>query len=1710
MIIGTVISPIAPLTALAAHVEDDPWHRGTAAGAEQTASALLAVSTASGKTETAPSGISSEWNFSDDETELYHTIRFPFDPPPISFRVYYKKPGESAFTRVAEFTLLPTSCDTQATVSSWTLHKRCNDSRWEINSPHLAPSSYTDGEYRFYLSSINGSGKEHPSQEFSLTYPTTPPSEQVSQTSAASLQSQLDAAKAKVNELVEKLQKSATTPSTPTLAPAPSPSSAVSTPAPTPTSVVREVPTITRNLSRGASGEDVKKLQKFLAQDKSVYPEGLATGFYGALTEAAVKRFQEKHGVEAAGSIGPKTRAKLSELATGQPGAQAVGRSERPMPLSAVAIGKTAIRGASGEHVKKVQEFLGMFPEIYPNGQATGYFGEQTEKAVKKFQEKVGLAQTGEVDDKTKDTLDRLLVAGEKKQPPKITDVTPSSGSAGITVTLSGRGFTDEDNAIMMRGKIVATALKAYDNNSQIDFVLTSDAPCAPGSKKPCPIKVVNANGISNAKPFKLESFVYTPPGLDTNTPPEPEPAPLPEPEPIPPPLSDTGAPTRSDGSPSGELAHGTKSATLSLTTDENATCKYASVSGTSYSSMTLTFSTTGSTTHSTSVSGLTDGTSYNYYARCSDSAGNVNADDYAISFSVATPPKPVITMLSPTKGVVSTAVTITGSGFTTTGNTVSFAGTDAATNLPSTDGKTLTFSVPTGTTCTIGSTCAVAVRNVNGTSNESAFLLTQNIAPVQVVFPNGNENLVQGVDFTLSWTGGTDRVDIVLVEEGATQGADPGAFIVGWIAHAQSPNSTVNWNVKTVCSDDGSVCTDVTPGKYKLMALSEDELGALMIWDDATESPGNWDLSNSAFTISPSATLTVVVPNGGEIGSQNSAFIICWATIDLKSQAVNIQLLKNGALYRTITSYRQASPNGAFITNWLIPGDVPEGADYQIKISDAAVPQVSDMSDKPFSITAATSAIRVNQPNGSPYNWSEIWYSGFDGPVSWYSTNILSKTVHINLWKGGFFYRSLARDVPQAYYWNAGTSYTTGWFYTQVKIPADVPAGKDYKVEIVDAANPSIRDFSDYDFAVVQYPSYLTIKGKFTDYLNKTPIANTQISTWDGSYSWYQDSSRASGDFALIATTSDLLLSRGHSFWVYPSRYDYKYWRIQSNSLGLYAYVQVFPFIGKSLVIPLTSGDIDLGELSFWPFVDWGSLVSDIPTRSSINYRSAETGQSTSNYWYYSSFSNSQYLWKAIPQALDVWARIEDKPGNAYYSPMLALPQSPAVPSQTLAFFNRVAAWEPYTISAYAWYYPQLLKIGTPLTYGNAYAYGGVAPYTWSVLSGSLPPGVTLSSSGAISGAATEAGVFDSILLVQDANKVHGVTSRLRFDVRTETGVQVPTIKVTYPQARQEMYPGGTYYIQWDSFGITSKTIVLDLYKGGSFIKKIAGFAQGTEGGSFTYYWKIPTDLAGGTDYSVRVSDSNNTATYGESDLFVIPARTTSFYWSTWKGTYLPYVWFTYATSTNPSTVSYKLYETKSGGAAPTVVSTFGTLNCNQSLLSGAWRLYVSCYYGYATPQWAIQYNTWASASAFSPAEYTYELKAVDSAGTEKSVVTAKTHVFEAVTITSPTGSDAPLSTQAPTFRWTLPGDWPSLLEKPYQISVWDAATGNYIHYMYGLTAPGDSAGYRKYDGPALDPTKKYGFMVTYQRSVLDPATATYVGNIAMSATTTSFSVGQ
>jgi hypothetical protein len=77
-----------------------------------------------------------------------------------------------------------------------------------------------------------------------------------------------------------------------------------------------------------------------------------------------------------------------------------------------------------------------------------------------------------------------------------------------------------------------------------------------------------------------------------------------------------------------------TDGATLTVTTNKNSTCKYASAN-VDYANMTG-MTTTGVKTHSQALSGLASGTRYDYYVRCSDAQGNISSASHAFFTTLA------------------------------------------------------------------------------------------------------------------------------------------------------------------------------------------------------------------------------------------------------------------------------------------------------------------------------------------------------------------------------------------------------------------------------------------------------------------------------------------------------------------------------------------------------------------------------------------------------------------------------------------------------------------------------------------------------------------------------------------------------------------------------------------------------------------------------------------------------------------------------------------------------------------------------------------------------------------------------------------------------------------------------------------------------------------------------------------------------------------
>ena len=87
-----------------------------------------------------------------------------------------------------------------------------------------------------------------------------------------------------------------------------------STPTPTPSTARVSFDNFSRNLFLGLRGDDVKQLQALLVNEVN-YSANLLTGYFGSMTQEAVKKLQEKYGVRpVSGYFGEITRQALRAL----------------------------------------------------------------------------------------------------------------------------------------------------------------------------------------------------------------------------------------------------------------------------------------------------------------------------------------------------------------------------------------------------------------------------------------------------------------------------------------------------------------------------------------------------------------------------------------------------------------------------------------------------------------------------------------------------------------------------------------------------------------------------------------------------------------------------------------------------------------------------------------------------------------------------------------------------------------------------------------------------------------------------------------------------------------------------------------------------------------------------------------------------------------------------------------------------------------------------------------------------------------------------------------------------------------------------------------------------------------------------------------------------------------------------------------------------
>lgn len=233
----------------------------------------------------------------------------------------------------------------------------------------------------------------------------------------------------------------------------------------------------------GMKGDDISRIQRRLYEMGYLAKEEYITGYFGDVTEAAVKQMQQNNGLAADGKVGHDTmemlysetakaniisygdksdvvlacQERLKELGylttkpDGQYGNDTVAAVKQfqsrndlvvdgflgPTTMlvlnSSDAVANGMMIGESGDTVKRVQELLARYGYM-SSSNCTGYFGEVTEAAVKEFQRKNGLSVDGNVGTKTM----AKLTSGDVVKAGSSSSGSSSASSSGSSSSSSG------------------------------------------------------------------------------------------------------------------------------------------------------------------------------------------------------------------------------------------------------------------------------------------------------------------------------------------------------------------------------------------------------------------------------------------------------------------------------------------------------------------------------------------------------------------------------------------------------------------------------------------------------------------------------------------------------------------------------------------------------------------------------------------------------------------------------------------------------------------------------------------------------------------------------------------------------------------------------------------------------------------------------------------------------------------------------------------------------------------------------------------------------------------------------------------------------------------------------------------------------------------------------------------------------------------------
>jgi len=318
---------------------------------------------------------------------------------------------------------------------------------------------------------------------------------------------------------------------------------------------------------------------------------------------------------------------------------------------------------------------------------------------------------------------------------------------------------------------------------------------------------------------------------------------------------------------------------------------------------------------------------------------------------------------------------------------------------------------------------CRIRLTDADDVSNEkiSGAFTIYNLPVINIVTPNGGEQILAGSSYQIQWTG-THINNAVTIEYSLNAGSS-------W-QHITSITGTstggsYNWTVPNTTSNNALI-------RVRLSNFTS-----------------VFDVSDAVFSIIL-PDFVLLQPNGGNTFYEQQQTNIQWQATG--SQYLLIELsIDNGATWQPVADSVNAA-TGNF--SWTVPN--APSTQCRIKITDMDMPAKTDMSDNVFTIKQMPT-IQLVYPNGG-----EVFEGGQNVTIEWTGTNI-SGNIYIEFsTNGGSSWSYLAWG------WGNNNGGTYNW-----TVPFVVSSNVLVRVKFWDMQ--SVNDQSDATFTIQLPPFVLT-----------------------------------------------------------------------------------------------------------------------------------------------------------------------------------------------------------------------------------------------------------------------------------------------------------------------------------------------------------------------------------------------------------------------------------------------------------------------------------------------------------------------------------------------------------------------------------------------------------------------------------------------------------